>query len=63
MRGRPAKNRIPEDQYEEVGKMYQQLNSIKDIATVFWTTDYMVRKVLFELEIPLRPRGRPRIGG
>lgn len=59
MRGRPRKNSIPFDKYDDVVNYYTVLNkSIQEIADVFNVTTYIVRGVLFDKGVQIKPRGR-----
>lgn len=60
MRGRPRKNDIPSSEDENVLTMYFQGASLENLAKMYDVTPYVVKQLLLDYDVDIRPQGRPR---
>ncbi len=62
MRGRKRRNDIASREFDNVVHMYRKEGaSLKQIASFYDVTPYVVRDVLVGMGVEIGPRGRPRI--
>ncbi len=61
MRGRPRKNIVPYDKHESVVFDYMaRKTAIHTLANQYNVTTYVIREILADANVPIRPRGQPR---
>lgn len=61
MIGRPRKNIVPYNKYEEVVFDYvERQTPLLTIAKRFDVTTYQIREILYHANVPLRARGAPK---